>query len=111
MTCVFVAGDAHNLTIALQRELWIDLPVYIALLLFFPLVAMADALPPGLRVYVMRYLVSGVMSLLALLALALRLPAAAGTPGCVQRGGMGFYCRSTHCLMASDSAAGAFVGL
>jgi hypothetical protein len=89
MTCVLVAGDAHNLTVALQRELWIDL------LLFFPLVAMADALPPGLRVYVLRYLVSGAMSLLAFLALALRLPMAADTPGCVQRGVMGFDCRPT----------------
>ena len=83
MAAVFTAGDASHLTFALQRELWIDLPVYICCMLIFPLVAMADALPPGLRLPMLRFAGTGLMGLMAVMAVLPRLPSAADAPGCV----------------------------
>jgi hypothetical protein len=83
MTAMFTAGDASHLTFALQRELWIDLPVFICCMLIFPLVAMADALPPGLRLPMLRFAGTGLMGLMAVMAVLPRLPSAADAPGCV----------------------------
>jgi hypothetical protein len=81
MTGVFVAGLISLHEDGLHRSTWVVLPVHIGCALFFPLIAMADALPPGLRLHVLR--IFGPFALLAActVVLGLRLPTAKDTPG------------------------------
>jgi hypothetical protein len=57
------------------------LPAYVGCALFVPLVAMADALPPKLRLPVLRFLGPTASGAAATVALVLRLPTAEDTPG------------------------------
>ena len=81
MTGVCVAGLISLHEDGLHRSTWVVLPVYIGCALIFPLIAMADALPPGLRLHVLR--IFGPFALLAActVVLGLRLPTAKDTPG------------------------------
>jgi hypothetical protein len=64
-----------------HRSTWVGLPSYIGCALFLPLVAMADALPPKLRLPVLRFLEPFALGATATVALVLRLPTAEYTPG------------------------------
>jgi hypothetical protein len=81
MTGVFVAGNVSQQEFGLHRSTWVSLPVYVGQALFFPLVAMADALPPKLRLRFLRFLGPFALGAAATVALALRLPTAEDTPG------------------------------
>ena len=81
MTAVFVAALVSLHEFGVHRSTWVVLPVYIGLSLFFPLIAMADALPPKLRLPVLRFLGPFALGATATVALALRLPTAEDTPG------------------------------
>jgi hypothetical protein len=80
MAGVYIAGLV-SLYVNVNRTLWVWLPVSIALVLFFPLVAMADALPPKLRLRVLRFAGPFALGCMGAVALVLRLPTAEGTPG------------------------------
>jgi hypothetical protein len=83
MTGLFVASLVSIMTYELDRviALPVDIPVYIFCSLFFPLVAMADALPPRLRISFHRIGGVGTMLILTTIGVVLRLPAALYTPG------------------------------
>jgi hypothetical protein len=81
MTGVFVAALVSLYEFGMHRSTWVVLPVYVGCALFFPLVAMADALPPKLRLRILRFLGPFGLGAAAAVALALRLPTAEGTPG------------------------------
>ena len=81
MTGVFVASLVSLHEFGVHRSTWVDLPAYVGCALFFPLVAMADALPPKLRLPVLRFLGPFAFGAAAAIALVLRLPTAEGTPG------------------------------
>ena len=78
MTGIFVAGLISLYEFGIHR---INLPLYVALALYFPLVTMADALPPGLRLPVLRFAGPFALGCMAAVSLVLRLPTAEGTPG------------------------------
>jgi hypothetical protein len=80
MTGVFVAANATQQAYV-HRRLWVVLPVYTGCALFFPLVAMADALPTKLRLPVLRFLGTAAFGCPTLVSLSLRLPTAEDTPG------------------------------
>jgi hypothetical protein len=81
MTGVYVAGLVSLYEFGVHRSSWISLPVYISLSLLFPLVSMADALPPKLRLRILRFLGPLALGSVAAIVLVLRLPTAEGTPG------------------------------
>jgi hypothetical protein len=81
MTAVFVAGLVSLYEFGVYRSTWVGLPSYIGCALFFPLIAMADALPPGLRVPVLRIWGPFALGSAASAAMVLRLPTAERTPG------------------------------
>jgi hypothetical protein len=81
MTCVFVAALISLYEFGVHRSLWVDLPAYIAMSLFFPLIAMADALPRAMRLCVLRFLGPFALGCGGIVALVLRLPTAEDTPG------------------------------
>jgi hypothetical protein len=81
MTGVFVAGWVSLHEFGVHRSTWVVLPVYIGCALFSPLIAMGDALPPKLRLPVLRFFGPFALGAAATVALALRLPAAEDTPG------------------------------
>ena len=81
MTAVFVAGLVSLYEFGVHRSTWVGLPSYIGCALFFPLIAMADALPPGLRVPVLRIGGPFALGSAASAAMVLRLPTAERTPG------------------------------
>jgi hypothetical protein len=81
MTGVFVAALASLYEFGVHRSTWVGMPVYVGCALFFPLVAMADALPPKLRQPVLRFLGPLALGATTVIALVLRLPTAEGTPG------------------------------
>jgi hypothetical protein len=81
MTGIFVAALVSLYEFGVHRSTWVDLPAYVGCALFFPLVAMADALPPKLRLPVLRFLGPFVLGAAATIALVLRLPTAEDTPG------------------------------
>jgi hypothetical protein len=81
MTGVFVAGLVVLYEFGVYHRRWVVLPSYVGCALFFPLVAMGDALPPGLRVPFLRILGTAALGCAAAVALVLRLPTAEGTPG------------------------------
>jgi hypothetical protein len=81
ITGIFVAALVSLYKFGLHRSTWVDLPAYVGCALFFPLVAMADALPPKLRLPVLRFLGPFASGAAASVALVLRLPTAEGTPG------------------------------
>ncbi len=83
ITVVWVAAWASLYSDGVHQSTWVTVPICIDLLLFFPLIAMADALPPKLRLCVLRYLGPAVCGCTAIIALTLRLPAAENTPGLV----------------------------
>ena len=81
MTGVWVAAFVSLWEFGVHRSTWVVLPVYIGCALFFPLIAMADALPPKLRLRVLRFLGPFALGCVAANALLLRLPTAEDTPG------------------------------
>jgi hypothetical protein len=81
MTGVFVAGNVSLYEFGVHRSTWASVPSYVECALFFPLVAMADALPPKLRLHVLRFLGPLALGAAAAVALVLRLPTAEDTPG------------------------------
>jgi hypothetical protein len=81
MTGALVAGFVSLFEFGVQRSKWVGMPVYVGCALFFPLVAMADALPPKLRLPVLRFLGPFAFGAAGAIALVLRLPTAEDTPG------------------------------
>jgi hypothetical protein len=81
MTGVFVAALVSLYEFGVRRSTWVGLPVYAGCALFFPTIAMADALPPKLRLPVLRFLGPFTLGATATVALVLRLPTAEYTPG------------------------------
>jgi hypothetical protein len=81
MTGVFVAGLISHQEFGVHRSTWVVLPVYIACALLFPLAAMADALPPKVRLRVLRVGAPFGVGCMTIIAVVLRLPTAEGTPG------------------------------
>ena len=81
MTGVWVAAFVSLWELGVRRSTWVVLPVYIGCALFFPLIAMADALPPKLRLHALRFLGPFALGCVAANALLLRLPTAEDTPG------------------------------
>jgi hypothetical protein len=81
MTGVFVAAHVSIHDFGVHHAHWFVLPVHIASGLFFPLVAMADALPPKLRLPVLRFFGPFALGCVGAIALVLRLPTAEDTPG------------------------------
>jgi hypothetical protein len=81
MAGMFVAASVSLNEFGVRRSTWVVLPVYIGCSLVFPLIAMADALPPKLRLRVLRFLGLFGFGALAAVALVLRLPTAEDTPG------------------------------
>jgi hypothetical protein len=81
MTGVFIVGWVSLWEFGVHRSTWVVLPTYIGCALFFPLVAMADALPPKLRLPVLRFAGPFTSGAAAMAALVLRLPTAEDTPG------------------------------
>ena len=89
MTGIFVAALASLFEFGVRRSTWVVLPVYVGNALFFPLVAMADALPLKLRLLGLRLLAPITLGCAVAVALVLRLPTAKGTPGELVRMVMG----------------------
>jgi hypothetical protein len=56
MTGAFVAGWVSLWDFGVHRSTWVGVPTYAGCALFFPMIAMADALPPKLRLRVLRFL-------------------------------------------------------
>jgi hypothetical protein len=81
MTGVFVAALISLQEFGVRRATWIMTPAYIGLALFFPLIAMADALPPALRLRILRFVGPLAVVTAGVSAVVLRLPAAEDTPG------------------------------
>jgi hypothetical protein len=81
MTVVFVTGLVSLWEFGVHQSTWVVLPVYIGCVLVFPLVSMADALPPTLRVLSLRFAGPFVLGCAVSVALVLRLPTAEATPG------------------------------
>jgi hypothetical protein len=80
-TGVFVAGLISLYEFGIHRSTWVGLPVYIACLLFYPLIAMADGLPPKLRLRVLRFGGPVALGPMSIFVVVLRLPTAEDTPG------------------------------
>jgi hypothetical protein len=80
MTGVFVSAVVSLYDFGVHRSTWVNLPQYIGCALFFPMIAMADALPPKLRLRVLRFLGPLAFGCAAMIALVLRLPTAEDTP-------------------------------
>jgi hypothetical protein len=81
MTGVVVAAFVSLYQFGVHRSTWADLPAYVGCALCFPLGAMADALPPKLRLPVLRFLGPFAFGALATISVVLRLPTAEETPG------------------------------
>jgi hypothetical protein len=81
ITGVWVAGWVSVYEFGMNRSTWVSLPTYILCALFFPLIAMADALPPKLRLPVLRFAAPFSLGCSGIVAVGLRLPTATDTPG------------------------------
>jgi hypothetical protein len=81
MTGVYVAGLGSLFEVGIHRSTWVGLPIYIALMLLFPMITLADALPPKLRLPILRFAAPSGLGTMCIIALVLRLPTAKGTPG------------------------------
>ena len=81
MTAVFVAAFVSLQEFGVHRSTWVVLPVYIGCALFFPMIAMGDALPPKLRLHILRFFGPVGLGATATVAVVLRLPTAEDTPG------------------------------
>jgi hypothetical protein len=81
MTSVLVAGLINFYEFGVQRSTWDNVPVYVFIALCFPMFAMADALPPKLRLRILRFGAPFALACMAAIAIVLRLPTAEGTPG------------------------------
>jgi hypothetical protein len=81
MTGVLIAGLVSLEEFGVRRGTWSMLPSYIGVGLTFPLFALADALPGGLRLRFLRFATPAGLAATAIIAVVLRLPAAEGTPG------------------------------
>ena len=75
------AGFVSLHDFGIQRSTWVTVPLHVTPMLFFPLVAMADAMPPAVRLSVLRYLGLVCLGGTGMIAIALRLPTAEQTPG------------------------------
>ena len=74
-TAAFVISHVSYLTFGpLRRSLWLDLPRYMAWTLWFPAVALSDALPGTLRIHVLRWAGVLILTITASICLFLRLP-------------------------------------
>jgi hypothetical protein len=76
-----VACEVSLLSFGCGKPLYFTLPVYVGHALFFPLIAMADALPRSLRLVVLRFFGPAAVAVLGGIAIWLQLPAAAHAPG------------------------------
>ena len=81
MSGLWVAGLASLSEFGIHRSTWITVPIYINCGLFFPLVAMADALPSAMRLSCLRFFGPTAVMAMGAVAIVLRLPTAEGTPG------------------------------
>jgi hypothetical protein len=81
MTGIWVTALVSLYEFGVHRSTWVDVPAYVTCALFYPLIAMADALPPKLRLAFLRFFGPFALGALATVALVLRLPMAADTPG------------------------------
>ena len=81
VSLLLVACEVSLLSFGIGKPLYLTLPVYVGHALFFPLIAMGDALPHSLRLVVLRFFGPAAVSVLACLAIWLQLPAAARAPG------------------------------
>jgi hypothetical protein len=81
MTVLFVAAHVSLHDFGVHHATWFVLPLHIGVGLFVPLVAMADALPPKLRLRILRYCAPFMMGCAGIIAVVLRLPQALDTPG------------------------------
>jgi hypothetical protein len=81
MTGVFVAAFVSLYEFGVLLSTWVVLPIYVGCALAFPLITMADALPPKLRLPVLRFFGPFALGATASFALVLRLPTAEDTPG------------------------------
>jgi hypothetical protein len=75
------AGFVSLHDFGIQRSTWVTVPLHVTPMLFFPLVAMADAMPPAVRLLVLRFISLAVLGAVATVGVVLRLPTAEGTPG------------------------------
>ena len=81
MTGLWTAGFVGLYDVGKRRSTWVTVPVHILLVLAFPLIAMADALPPAVRLSVLRLVGPTALAAVGAVALVLRLPTAEATPG------------------------------
>jgi hypothetical protein len=81
MTGVWTAAWVSLYDFGVHRSTWVVLPSYIGCALFPPLIAMADALPPKMRLRALRFAGPLALGCLGTAAVVLRLPTAKGTPG------------------------------
>jgi hypothetical protein len=81
MTGLFIAGFTSLMGFGIHKNTWATVPTYMGCALFFPLVAMADALPVALRLPLLKFCGPFAFGAAALIALVLRLPTAQETPG------------------------------
>ena len=81
MTGLFVAAHVSVHDFGVSHAPWFVLPLHIGVALFVPLVAMADALPPKLRLPILRYCAPFMIGCAGTIAVVLRLPTAKDTPG------------------------------
>ena len=104
MTLLWVGGWVHHWEFGVHLDTWVGLPAYVGCLLFFPLVAMADALPPALRIPVLRGAGPLAISATGAVALVLRLPTADNTPGALVWASMGTETvTNLHAIMLSGT--------
>ena len=90
MSAVFSASLASLEETGVHRSTWVFLPTYLAIPPFFTLIVLSDALPFSLRLITLRFGVLFVFSLVAIVAVVVRLPTAASTPGLLLWGVFGF---------------------
>ena len=81
MSGLWTAGFVSLYDFGIHRSAWVNVPVHIVCMLLFPLVALADALPPRVRLSVLRFIGPFILQSAGAVALVLRLPTAEGTPG------------------------------
>jgi len=81
MCVLWGAGFVSLHDFGIQRSTWVTVPLHVTPMLFFPLVAMAEAMPPAVRLSVLRYLGLVCLGGTGMIAIALRLPTAEQTPG------------------------------
>ena len=81
VTCGYISALVSLFTVGLGRSIWLDLPRYAVLLVFFPFMALSDALPEVVRRDVIRYAGAAACVIMATIVTFLNLPWAADAPG------------------------------